>query len=100
LRAWGGQETHHDAEELVGEVAVGRKKEIAGIQSSESGVHRRRLGASRLDWLDVEKENTMAELQSITWELGRSSSDGGRARPELGFAVTMKITRERERIVA
>jgi hypothetical protein len=23
-----------------------------------------------LDWLDVEKENTTAELQSITWELG------------------------------
>jgi hypothetical protein len=48
----------------------------------------------------VENENTMAELQSITRELGGSSSDGGRARPELGFAVTVKITRERERIVA
>jgi hypothetical protein len=48
----------------------------------------------------VEKENTMAELQSITWELGVSSSDDDRARPELGFAVTARITRERERIVA
>jgi hypothetical protein len=37
-----------------------------------------------------------AHLLSYFTPSGVASSDGGRARPELGFAVTMGITRERE----
>jgi hypothetical protein len=37
------------------------------------------------------------DLQSLTARLRVTSSDGGRARPELGFAAPAKITRERER---
>jgi hypothetical protein len=85
---------------VVGGAGDGQEEEIDDGWALASQARWRRLGAFRLDWLDVEKENTMTELQSITWELGGSSCDGGRARPELGFAVTAKITRERERIVA
>jgi hypothetical protein len=62
--------------ELIGEAGGGQEDEIDGGRALGCRARRCRLGASRLDWLDVEKENTMAELQSITWGLGVSSSDG------------------------
>jgi hypothetical protein len=96
LRAWEEPETHHDAEELVGEVAGGRKNEIAGVQSSESGAHRRRLGVFQLDWFDEETKKSMAELQSISWGLGVSSSDCAGSRLELGFRCSCRVERERE----
>jgi hypothetical protein len=72
----GDSGAHHGAVELVGEAVDGLEKEIDGGRASASRARRRRLGASQLVWLDKEKDKTMAELQSISWELGVSSSDG------------------------
>jgi hypothetical protein len=75
-RILGWPEAHADAEELASEVAGGRTREIIGVQSSRCRACRRRLGASRLDWLDVEKEKTMAELQSLSARLRVTSNAG------------------------
>jgi hypothetical protein len=58
----GGSGAHHGAIELIGEAEDGLEEEIDGGRASASRARWHRLGASRLDWLDVEKENTMAEL--------------------------------------
>jgi hypothetical protein len=69
---------HHGAVELIGEAGDGQEEEIDGGRASASRARRRRLGASRLDWLDVEKEKTMAELRSYSATLWMVSSDGER----------------------
>jgi hypothetical protein len=63
---------------VVGGAEDGQEEEIDGGWASASRARRRRLGASRLDWLDVEKEKTMAELQSYSTMLRVVSSDGER----------------------
>jgi hypothetical protein len=73
-----GSGAHHGAIELVGEAEDGQEEEIDGGRASACRARRRRLGASRLDWLDVEKEKTMAELRSYSATLRVVSSDGER----------------------
>jgi hypothetical protein len=74
-----GSGAHHGAIELVGEAGDGQEEEeIDGGRASACRAHRRQLGASRLDWLDVEKEKTMAELRSYSVTLRVVSSDGER----------------------
>jgi hypothetical protein len=69
---------HHGAVELVGEARDGQEEEIDGGRALASRACRRRLGASRLDWLNVEKEKTMAELRSYSATLRMVSSDDER----------------------
>jgi hypothetical protein len=63
---------------VVGRARDGQEEEIDSGWASVSRARRRRLGASRLDWLDVEKEKTMAELRSYSAMLRVVSSDGER----------------------
>jgi hypothetical protein len=69
---------HHGAVELVGEAGDGQEEEIDGGWASACRARRHRLGASQLDWLDEEKEKTMAELWNYTTMLRVVSSDGER----------------------
>jgi hypothetical protein len=74
-----------------------RRSTAAGLQHAEpDGVDWELPSSIGLTW---ERRTPRRSFRASHGSSG-SSSDGGRARPELGFAVTVKITRERERIVA
>jgi hypothetical protein len=69
---------HHGAVELVGEAGDDQEEEIDGGRASACLARRHRLGASQLDWLDKEKEKTLAELRNYTTTLRVVYSDGER----------------------